>query len=112
MAVLSGVLPFIDYEVRPQRYHQIRWTPRGWSWVDPHKEINATIAAIKCGLTTLTDEIAKQGGDFEENVKILARERKILETYGIKLTFDGYSVHNDDEKFVGNGKNENHKLYS
>ena len=84
-AVLSGALPFPDYELRPQRYHDIRWTPRGWSWVDPQKEINATITAIQSGLTTLTEEIAKQGGDFEENIKIMARERDILAQYGISL---------------------------
>ena len=92
MAVMSGVLPFNDYELRPQRYLAIRWTPRGWSWVDPHKEINGVIAAIKSGLTTLTEEIAKQGGDFEENIKILAREREILRSYGIELTMDNYPV--------------------
>ena len=99
-AVLSGVLNFPDYEMRPQRYREIRWTPRGWSWVDPHKEINATIAAIKAGLTTLTEEVAKQGGDFEENVKILARERAILEQYGISLDLDNYPVMElkDEEK--------------
>lgn len=91
-AVLSGVLNFPDYELRPQRYREIRWTPRGWSWVDPHKEINATIVAIKAGLTTLTEEVAKQGGDFEENIKILARERAILEQYGIKLDLENYPL--------------------
>ena len=85
MAVMGGALPFADYELRPDRYFSIRWTPRGWSWVDPHKEINATITAIKSGLTTLTEEIAKQGGDFEDNIKILAREREILASYGINL---------------------------
>ena len=92
MAVLSGMLNFADYEIRPQRYKAVRWTPRGWSWVDPYKETNATIAAIKSGLTTLTEEIAKQGGDFEENIKILAREREILEYYGINLDLETYPV--------------------
>ncbi len=102
MAVLSGYLKFNDYELRPQRYQLIRWTPRGWQWVDPHKEINATIAAIKSGLTTVTEEVAKQGGDFEENIKAIAREREILEQYGVTLTFDGYAVHDDeDEQVVG-----------
>ena len=91
-AVLGGVLNFPDYELRPERYREIRWTPRGWSWVDPHKEINAVIAAIKAGLTTLTEEVAKQGGDFEENVKILARERAILERYNIRLDLENYPV--------------------
>jgi lambda family phage portal protein len=97
-AVMSGVLPFADYEMRPERYRAIRWTPRGWSWVDPQKEINGTIAAIKAGLTTLTEEVAKQGGDFEENIKILAREREILERYNIKLDLDSYPLAENQEE--------------
>lgn len=94
-AVMSSALPFPDYELRPQRYHDIRWTPRGWSWVDPQKEINATITAIKAGLTTLTEEIAKQGGDFEENIKIMAREREILAQYGISLDSNQSTVNSN-----------------
>ena len=97
-AILANYFNFPDYEIRPERYQTVRWTARGWSWVDPHKEINATIAAIKSGLTTLTEEVAKQGGDFEENIKAIAREREILDQYGVSLTFDGYAVHEDDEK--------------
>ena len=96
-AVLAGCFNFPDYEIRPQRYRVIRWTPRGYSWVDPHKEINATIAAIKSGLTTVTDEVAKQGGDFEENIKAIAREREILEEYKVTLNFDGIAVHEDEK---------------
>lgn len=80
------------------RNQKIRWTPRGWSWVDPHKEINATLAAIKAGLTNLTEEVAKQGGNFEENIKILARERDILEKYEIELDLDSYPVGDGDIK--------------
>lgn len=111
-AVLSNYLNFPDYEVRPERYQTIRWTARGWSWVDPHKEISATIAAIKSGLTTVTKEVAKQGEDFEENIKQIAREKEILDQYGITLTFDGYAVHDDeDEKPQGNaGKEDKKKL--
>ena len=105
-AVLSGCLKFNDYELRTERYHVIRWTPRGYSWVDPHKEINATIAAIKSGLTTVTEEVAKQGGDFEENIKAIAREREILDLYGVTLTFDGYAVHDEEEEKVVNPKQD------
>ena len=105
-AVLSCYLRFQDYEMRIERYQVTRWTPRGYSWVDPNKEINATIAAIKSGLTTVTEEVAKQGGDFEENIKVIAREKEILDEYGVTLTFDGYAVHDDDEEQQpGNNQN-------
>jgi lambda family phage portal protein len=96
-AVLSGYFNFGDFELRPERYQAVRWTARGWTWVDPAKEIAATISAIKSGLTTVTEQVAKQGGDFEENIKAIAREREILEQYKVSLTFHGQSVHGHDD---------------
>lgn len=95
--VLSGYFDFPDYELNSDRYKQITWTPRGWNWVDPQKEIQATILAIKSGLTTLTAEVAKQGGDFEENIRTIVREREVLRKYGINLNFDGQVVHGEHD---------------
>jgi lambda family phage portal protein len=101
-AVLGGYFNFGDYEIRPERYQAVRWTARGWTWVDPAKEIKATIDAIKSGLTTVTEQVAKQGGDFEENVKAIAREREICKQYNVSLVFDGQEIHE-----VGNSEDSN-----
>jgi lambda family phage portal protein len=85
MAVLSGRLNLPIYELTPRRYQSVRWQPRGWSWVDPQKEINATISAVGAGLTTLTDEIAKQGGDIEDLLKTRKRELDMASAYGLSL---------------------------
>ena len=85
MAVLSGRLNLPIYEINPRRYQSVRWQPRGWSWVDPQKEINATISAVGAGLTTLTDEIAKQGGDIEDLLKTRKRELDMAASYGLSL---------------------------
>jgi len=85
MAVLSGRLNLPIYELNPRRYQTVRWQPRGWSWVDPQKEINATISAVGAGLTTLTDEIAKQGGDIEDLLKTRKRELDMAASYGLSL---------------------------
>lgn len=85
MAVLSGMLPLKLYELDPYKYQCVTWQPRGWSWVDPQKEISATIASIGAGLTTLTDEIAKQGGDVETVFKTRKRELDLAASYGLKL---------------------------
>jgi lambda family phage portal protein len=85
MAVLSGKLRLPIYELEPHRYRSVRWQPRGWSWVDPQKEINATISAVGAGLTTLTDEIAKQGGDIEDLLKSRKRELDMAASYGLSL---------------------------
>ena len=85
MAVLSGRLNLPIYELNKRRYQAVRWQPRGWSWVDPQKEINATISAVGAGLTTLTDEIAKQGGDIEDLLKTRKRELDMAANYGLSL---------------------------
>jgi lambda family phage portal protein len=87
IAVVSGVLNFADYELRPKRYQCVKWLFRGWSWVDPYKEVQATLAALAGGLTTLTKVAAEQGEDFEEMVKTIAREREMLKAYGLNLSF-------------------------
>ena len=85
MAVLSGVLPFSDYELNPERFTKVRWMYRGWSWVDPEKEIKSVILALNHGLTTYTKEAAKQGEDFEEMLKTIAKEKKMAENYGVQI---------------------------
>lgn len=83
MAVLSGELKFIDYELNPQRYQSVRWRPRGWTWVDPYKETQASIAAIDAGLTTLTSELAKQGLDIEDVMLERASELELARELGL-----------------------------
>lgn len=81
-AVLSGVLNFADYARNSDRYYQIKWQPRGWSWVDPWKETQASLAAIAAGTTTYTKLYAEQGEDFEEALETIAREREMMARVG------------------------------
>lgn len=45
------------------------WEPRGWDWIDPKNDIEATALAIKEKLTTRTRELAKKGLNFREVVR-------------------------------------------
>lgn len=96
MAVMSGVLNFPDYELRPKRYSAVKWQFRGWAWVDPHKEVKATLDSLAGGMTSLTKHYAEQGEDFEESVKTIARERELLKELGIEINF-GNAVLNEQE---------------
>lgn len=98
LAVLSGVLNFPDYELRPKRYAAIKWQCRGWSWVDPHKEVQATLASLAGGMTSLTKFYAEQGEDFEESVKTIARERAFLEENGILVNFGSLQVQEEEDR--------------
>jgi capsid protein len=88
LAVLSGELPLPDYETRPERYESPRWMARGWSWVDPLKEVKAYREAEQAGYMTKAQIIAYTGGDYDDNVMELAREQELAASAGIALDKD------------------------
>jgi lambda family phage portal protein len=86
MAVLGGALSLPAYETDPDRYRRVRWMPRGWSWVDPAKEVEAYKTAVRCGFKTQADVVAEQGGDLEE--LLLARKAEVDRAEELDLYFD------------------------
>ena len=86
LAVLSGQLQLPLYESDPERYRQVRWMPRGWSWVDPQKEITALREAEMAGYITKAQIIAESGGDIEEVFN--QRRRELDMAADLDLTFD------------------------
>lgn len=82
-AVLARAIPAIPvdaYAADPPRYEAVLWKLRGWSWVDPTKEVNAYKEAVKAGFTTVTDVIAATAGgmDIEDVVATRQRELQLL----------------------------------
>lgn len=81
-----------QWEVRPRDFYANRteylratWMGGGWGWVDPVKEVGASIAAILAGLSTHAKELAAQGEDFEETFEQLARERGFAADLGLSF---------------------------
>lgn len=58
-SVLAGVLPFADYYTQPKKYQPVRFKPRGWSWIDPVKEVGAYKAAVRAGFMTVSAVISQ-----------------------------------------------------
>lgn len=91
MAVLSGAIPSISldaYTANPQKFQAVRFKPRGWSWIDPTKEVQAYKDAVRCGFTTVSDVIAATAGgaDIEDVLRQRARELEMMEA--LDLDFD------------------------
>ena len=86
MAVLSGSLNLPTYETEPERYRRVRWVPRGWSFIDPQKEIAAAKEAVKAGFKTQAEVIAEQGGDIEELLPL--RKEEVSKAEQLGLVFD------------------------
>ena len=89
-AVLARVLtsvPPAHYAADMSRYESVLFKPRGWSWIDPTKEVDAYKEAIKAGLTTVTDVIAQtaDGRDIEDVINTRKRELDLLSAAGIDV---------------------------
>lgn len=89
-AVLAGAIPGIqvgEYASDMRKFEAVHFKPRGWSWIDPTKEVNAYKEAIKAGLTTLTDVIAQtaDGRDIEDVIATRKRELDMLEAAEIEV---------------------------
>jgi lambda family phage portal protein len=81
-AVLAGAVnvPVAEYALDMPKFEAVRFKPRGWTWVDPTKEVNSFKEAIKGGLTTLTHVIAAtgEGRDIEDFIAERKRELQML----------------------------------
>lgn len=84
MAILSQQLDLSLYDL-PRVLDGCEWQARGWSWVDPAKDMQADIEAINNGLKTRTQCLAERGLDIEDVFAQLQQERELAAQYG--LTF-------------------------
>jgi len=64
-------------------YSECKWVGPGRGYIDPTKEIDAASARIEAGMSTLEDECAEQGKDWEEVLEQLAREQAVREQLGL-----------------------------
>ena len=86
MALLKGVinLPYSKYK----KFNNPKWMPRGFAWVDPLKDMQANILAVKEGLKTHSQIAAEMGMDLEELYQQIAREKELRKKYGITTLSD------------------------
>jgi lambda family phage portal protein len=87
-AVLCGRLTFPDYYSKPSKYWAVRFKPRGWSWIDPTKEVLAYKLAVRAGFMTTTDVISltSEHADAEDVFKERRRELDMMAE--LNLVFD------------------------
>lgn len=87
-AVMGGDLQIPDFYSNIKKYQKVRFKPRGWSWIDPSKEVEAYKKAVRCGFMTVGDVIAKtaDGADVEDIFKARKQELEMMED--MELVFD------------------------
>jgi lambda family phage portal protein len=87
-AVLSGALEASDYLKNRRRYLAAKWVPQGWQWVDPLKETNAMLAAIRAGLMSRSEAISSNGYDAEDTDKEIALDNARADALGLRFDSD------------------------
>ncbi|MBF0147276.1 MAG: phage portal protein [Magnetococcales bacterium] len=88
MAVLSGAMELPGYARRRREYQAVKWIPQGWAWVDPQKEFNAVIMAIRSGLLSRDEAVATYGYDAEEIDREIADTNARADNLGLVLDSD------------------------
>jgi len=78
----------------PGRLAEIFSWPHQWFWdgrehVDPAKEANAQETRLRNNTTTLAEEYAKKGRDWEEALRQRAKELELMRELGLPLGNDG-----------------------
>jgi lambda family phage portal protein len=90
-AVMAKAIPEVDvlqYALQPEKFTAAIFRPRGWSWVDPTKEVAAYKEAVKAGFTTVGAVIAQTSGgeDLEDIMRTRHDELEYMDE--LDLAFD------------------------
>jgi lambda family phage portal protein len=67
------------------KFNAAVWRPRGWAWVDPLKEVKASIAAVSGGFKSMQDVVGEQGRDIADVFESLQSEKLLAQQYGLNL---------------------------
>ena len=87
-AVFSGALKAPGYGDNKRAFQSSRWVPQGWEWVDPLKDITATVMMIRNGLKSREQAASELGLNVEEIDVALANEKERANKLGLKLDSD------------------------
>ena len=82
-ALISGELDYSDYAKDPLAFTSVKWVPPVRQWVDPAKEIGATLDAIRGGLGSRDTAASAQGFDVEEIDNENARDQERADDLGL-----------------------------
>ena len=82
-AVSAGLVDAPDFYENRYAYSRAKWIGPGRGWIDPVKEAQAAQIRMDAGISTLEDECAEQGLDWEEVLEQRARERTRMRELGL-----------------------------
>jgi lambda family phage portal protein len=65
----------------------VKWIPQGFDWVDPLKDINATVVAMQNGLMSRAEAVSQRGYDVEDIDIEIAADNERAEKLGLKFNY-------------------------
>lgn len=91
-AVLEGALSLPGYarggQAKRREYLSVKWIPQGWQWVDPKKELDAMLTAIRAGLLSRSEAISSFGYDAEDVDREIAADNARADALGLVFESD------------------------
>jgi lambda family phage portal protein len=86
-AVIAGAIPVSprDYASDPKSFTRVLWRTPKWEWVDPQKDVAATIDAINAGLTSRDKAIEEMGEEPSDIDQSIADGQERADKLGIKI---------------------------
>lgn len=91
-AVLEGALSLPGYarggQAKRREYLSVKWIPQGWQWVDPKKEFDAMLTAIRAGLLSRSEAISSFGYDAEDIDREIAADNARADALGLVFESD------------------------
>jgi len=85
----NGAIP-----IPPTRFDKfadnLEFRARGFAWVDPQREMNATAIGLNSGILTMQDVANQYGRDIGDVMDQVAREKEMAAERGIKLAFEPF----------------------
>jgi lambda family phage portal protein len=90
-AVLAGQVPSVtvaQYVADRKKFEAVAFKPRGWSWVDPTKEVDAYKEAVRCGFATVGDVVAATSGGIDLETMLTKRRAELNRMAELDLVFD------------------------
>lgn len=82
-AINKGLVEAPNFYQNRAAWTRSKWIGPGRGWIDPVKEAEASRIRMENGLSTLEDECAVQGQDWEEVLEQRAREQAKIQELGL-----------------------------
>ena len=93
---LESAMEMDSFGIPLRQYERFRdaaeFRGRAWNWVDPQKEMNAALMGLKAGVLSLQDVASNYGKDVEELLSQIARDKSLMEQFGIQYALEPYGA--------------------